>query len=373
MYAPGGQFESGLSNLIGVEYTNLSKLDSYIPLEVKMILEYPEYFERFRCIGGSCPDTCCAGWEVDIDPDSTEYYKAVEGEFGDRLRKHICEENGERFFPLTSENRCPFLNKKNLCDIYSNLGEESLCQTCTEYPRYFMDIGNYEQMDMSLSCMELGRIFYTETGRIEYIRSENDAEGDIITPEEQGTLIEVMALRNQCISVMQDSTDGFSEKLKTVRALISEAEGEDPDEKDRKRSFLKEDYVALTKLLESMDSISLEWSEKLSAYKKISASSKELSKMETFASDNAENLDIWMSKTAVYFIFRYLIDTCLDGDPEVELCLIHRSLKLIYFMLFAEWLSKGSLDVSDMIYVSHLYSKQVEHDDGNIEKIKGLC
>ncbi|OON85448.1 hypothetical protein BXO88_12385 [Oribacterium sp. C9] len=338
-----------------------------------MIIEYPEYFERFRCIGGACPDTCCAGWEVDVDPDSAEYYKSVKGEFGDRLRKHICEENGECYFPLAEKRRCPFLNDKNLCDIYSNIGEESLCQTCTEYPRYFMDIGNYEQMDMSLSCMELGRIFYTETDKIDYIRSENDVDGDALSPDDQETLIEVLALRNQCIAIMQEDSESSLNKMEKVRGLISEAQGEEPEEKDNSRNFLKEDYSDLTGLLESMDSISDEWSEKLGFYKKIAGSQTELAKLEAFTSENKEALDLWMSKTAVYFIFRYLIDTCIDGDIETELCLIHRSLKLIFFMLFAEWISKGSVNVSDMIYVSHLYSKQVEHDDSNVAKIKNLC
>lgn len=338
-----------------------------------MILEYPEYFERFRCIGGDCPDTCCAGWEVDIDDESAEYYKSVKGPFGDILRSHIREEDGERYFPLTEKHRCPFLNDKNLCDIYSNIGEESLCQTCTEYPRYFMDIGNYEQMDMSLSCMELGRIFYTETGKIDYIRSENAAEGTELSDEEQETLIEVLALRNQCISILQDGDDSFLEKMKSIRALISEAEGAEPEEKDKNRAFLKESYSDLVTLLESMDSINDEWSEKLRFYRQLADSEEDLCKEQSFLSENRTSLDAWMSKTAVYFVFRYLIDTLIDGDIEFELCLIHRSLRLIYFMLFAEWLRKESIDISDMIYVAHLYSKQVEHDDGNVEKVKDLC
>ena len=51
-----------------------------------MTIEYPDYYEKFRCIGGACPDTCCAGWEVDIDEETAEYYLQQEGEFGERLR-----------------------------------------------------------------------------------------------------------------------------------------------------------------------------------------------------------------------------------------------------------------------------------------------
>ncbi len=337
-----------------------------------MIIEYPEYYERFRCIGGACPDTCCAGWEVDIDEESGDYYKSVSGPFGDRLRDNICEAEGERYFPLTKNNRCPFLNDKNLCDIYINLGEESLCQTCTEYPRYFMDIGNYEQMDMSLSCMELGRIFYTETDRINYIRSENDVCGEDLDPDEQATLVEVLALRNQCIETMQDTAGSFIDKIRSVRALVSLAQGMTQQEGDEARAYLQEDYKDLIALLESMDSINDEWSQKLSYYKKVAYDDNLLGRLDSFSRENEDSLDIWMSKTAVYFIFRYFIDTCIDGDIENELCLLHRSLKLIFFMLFAEWLNKESIQVSDIIYVSHLFSKEVEHDDSNVSKLKNL-
>ena len=359
---------------MGGSYANPSKLGLRMTLGDKiMILEYPEYFERFRCIGGACPDTCCAGWEVDIDDESAEYYKNVKGPFGDILRSHIREDEGERYFPLTEKHRCPFLNNKNLCDIYTNIGEESLCQTCTEYPRYFMDVGNYEQMDMSLSCMELGRIFYKETGKIDYVRSENAVEGDLISEEEQETLIEVLALRNRCIALLQDDDDSFPEKMTSLRALISEAEGAEPEEKDCSRAFLDESFSDLVSLLESMDSISDEWTSKLKSYRQIADSEDAMKKEDLFRSSYRPELDSWLSKTAVYFVFRYLIDTLIDGDIEFELCLIHRSLRLIYFMLFTEWLSKGSVNTEDMIYVAHLYSKQVEHDDSNVEKVKNLC
>ena len=109
-----------------------------------MIIEYPEYYNRFRCIADRCPDTCCAGWEVDVDEDMYYYYKVVPGKIGEKIRSHMVEDGDEKYFPLTKEGRCPFLDDKNLCEIYSALGEESLCRVCTEYPRYYMEIGNYE-------------------------------------------------------------------------------------------------------------------------------------------------------------------------------------------------------------------------------------
>ena len=52
-----------------------------------MILRYPAYYEKFHCIAGECEDTCCAGWEIDIDDESYRFYQSVPGDFGRRLRE----------------------------------------------------------------------------------------------------------------------------------------------------------------------------------------------------------------------------------------------------------------------------------------------
>ena len=40
---------------------------------------YPDYYRQFTCIGGECPDTCCAGWEIVIDDKTLEKYKKYPG------------------------------------------------------------------------------------------------------------------------------------------------------------------------------------------------------------------------------------------------------------------------------------------------------
>ena len=34
----------------------------------------PNYMEKFRCIGGACEDSCCAGWRVVFDKRTTQTY-----------------------------------------------------------------------------------------------------------------------------------------------------------------------------------------------------------------------------------------------------------------------------------------------------------
>ena len=33
----------------------------------------PNFYDAFHCTAAACSDTCCAGWEIDVDPDTVEY------------------------------------------------------------------------------------------------------------------------------------------------------------------------------------------------------------------------------------------------------------------------------------------------------------
>lgn len=42
-----------------------------------MKIRVPEYYKDFACIGGTCIDTCCAGWEVDVDKNQVHIIKVL--------------------------------------------------------------------------------------------------------------------------------------------------------------------------------------------------------------------------------------------------------------------------------------------------------
>ncbi len=33
----------------------------------KLKIVMPDYFKQFKCIGGKCEDSCCIGWDIDVD------------------------------------------------------------------------------------------------------------------------------------------------------------------------------------------------------------------------------------------------------------------------------------------------------------------
>ena len=91
----------------------------------------PNFYDAFHCTAAACSDTCCAGWEIDVDPDTVEYYENLEGELGDRLREELCDlPDGTVCFRLGENERCPFLDDDNLCELILKLGDDALCEIC---------------------------------------------------------------------------------------------------------------------------------------------------------------------------------------------------------------------------------------------------
>ena len=134
----------------------------------------PNYYKDFKCTASKCTDTCCAGWEIIIDAETYNHYKKVCGKFGERLKSNLTlYEDGEPGFVLQNHN-CPFLNKNNLCDIYTELGEDCLCYTCKTYPRFIEEYGNLSEIGISLSCPEAARLILLDSKPVTFEVSEDD-------------------------------------------------------------------------------------------------------------------------------------------------------------------------------------------------------
>ena len=119
----------------------------------------PAYYRRFRCIAAACPDSCCQGWDVVIDSETEKFYHSVQGDFGDKLREAICTDpDGDRVFRLAKEKKCPFWDADHLCDIFRELGEEHLCDTCARFPRIKMDYTTFTEHTLALACPEAARL-----------------------------------------------------------------------------------------------------------------------------------------------------------------------------------------------------------------------
>ena len=373
-----------------------------------MTYDYPSYYSQFHCIGGSCPDSCCIGWEVDIDEETCDYYKSLKGPFGDRLRAHIKEDGADRYFPLCEGGRCPFLNRENLCDIITQLGEESLAQVCMEYPRYFLEKGDYEQIDLSLSCMELGRIFFEDPDPIEYIREEmSDADADanpIPDTAPDRRLAHVLDIRDDCIAILEDRNRTLADRFLEILhqygpgSCHNESPGMQTSPNHTDCAGDQADGIRLTRLpalfeqmsrLEVLDS---RWTDLLTEMRlqfsefpdgslpdvTIAEFVRQPLLWQELSQCTRGKLAVWFEKLGCYFCFRYITDSCFQPArhtgagitaPAIHFCA--KSVCFLYLMCISRYLKSGKhFGIQDMIDLAHLYSREVEHSDENVEYLK---
>ena len=124
-----------------------------------MLITKPSYFDTFRCIAGTCPDSCCKEWDVQVDTAAAACYRSLSGDLGDRLREVLYDEDGETYMAIV-DGRCPMWRKDGLCRIQAELGEGALCKTCREFPRLTHDYGDFIEYGLELSCPEAARIIF---------------------------------------------------------------------------------------------------------------------------------------------------------------------------------------------------------------------
>ena len=139
-----------------------------------MLYIRPNYYNKFKCTADKCEATCCAGWQIVIDDDSLEHYEKEQSAYGDVLRERIDWEEG--VFKQDSCKRCVFLNPDNLCDMYRHLGEESLCMTCTNYPRHIEEFENIREITLAISCPEVAHIILNQKAPVTFLEEEVESE-----------------------------------------------------------------------------------------------------------------------------------------------------------------------------------------------------
>jgi len=290
----------------------------------------PKYYEDFKCTGGECKHNCCIGWEIDIDSESYRMYMEEEGELGVRLRENICH-GVQPHFNLTEDNRCPFLNSDNLCDLILEKGEDMLCEICHMHPRFLNFYEQCEEVGVGLCC-EAAAELILEGGAAETVLYK-DGEGELSDEEEA-----LFTLRDNINDILMNDWKSFGEKVKEIiekyKIILP----------DRTHKMWADEYLKLERLDEKWTHILLE--------------SDELDKKIT----NETALEGILS----YFIFRYLPPALYDGyiKERIAFC-IHATLFIAYVSL--------AIDEPDeyarIKEAARLYSSEIEYSEENIEKL----
>ena len=320
-----------------------------------MIYRTPDYYSKFRCIADKCRDSCCIGWEIDIDADTADYYNSIGGAFGKRLKENISDQS----FILSADDRCPFLNNRNLCDIYTELGEEHLCQICSDHPRYYEWFGSVKEGGIGLSCEEAARIILSSDFTLTETEIQED-EDELCDTELYDLLLNV---RDKIFSDIKNLSlsDAMCSMLDIAAEMQSRSDNGEfsVPEHFEKTPAESPDKTAILHFYGELEPIDENWMPYLADCEKYLG--------QTVGSP--QKYEEYLKRIGLYFIYRYFMKGVFDGEILSRVKLAAVSVWMIGHLWQCEEIKTGCCDMEKCAWIAKNYSKEVEYCEENIEAI----
>ena len=302
------------------------------------MMVYPSYYHKFSCIASRCRHSCCIGWEIDIDEDSYEFYQTIKGKLGDRLCRSIVHD-APPHFKLGEGERCPFLNRDNLCDLILTLGEGSLCEICREHPRFYSVMQGRTEVGLGLCCEEAARLILSEDAPMTLVMKGEP------TDETGEWEKRCLSWREEVFSLLQNRGISVFERA------------------DRLMARCQMDFPALDETIKKLLTLEImtpEWKALLSRYQK----SDEEAFCRLMASREYE-----YEQFMVYLAYRYLVTAYDEDDLMVKTAFIAWSFRLLVALGSFLYAEKGAFTPEDQIELARLFSVEIEYDEDNLEAL----
>lgn len=284
----------------------------------------PDFYDDFKCIADKCRHSCCLGWEIDIDDESLRRFMAVEGEFGEYMRRNI-ELEPTPHFVLGGDERCPFLREDGLCKMILTLGEDAICDICREHPRFYNELPGRIEAGLGLCCEEAARLLLERNEHLSLISSGKD----------EGEYDELLTLRDEIYAILRHDELSFSQREEEALELFGMAP-------------LPFDCKALAEFYLSLERLDEDWTRRLEALKAADGIALEprLSALPYL-------------RLAEYFIYRHFATAPDEYEAGLRLQFAFLSTKLIC-----------ALDsIFNDAESTRLYSSEIEYSDENVDKI----
>lgn len=139
----------------------------------------PKYVTQFHCLGPECPDTCCAGWSINIDKETFQgYRRVIQPQLKPLIQEYLVQidkdayANHARLDLRKTDAHCGLHSAEGLCMVQQHLGEDALSNTCYIYPRSIVQFGDRLEQSLTLSCPEAARLALSQTDAFEFVTSE---------------------------------------------------------------------------------------------------------------------------------------------------------------------------------------------------------
>ncbi len=354
---------------------------------------YPDYYKKFKCIGGECEDNCCAaGWQITIDDESLEKYETMEGEIGVRLRNSIDWENGmfEQF-----EHKCALLNENGLCDVYCDAGEDKMCILCQRYPRHYEEFENVREISLSVSCPEAAKIVLGNRGKVGFY-TETDEEEEEYEDFDYLMYTKLLDIREILLDVLHEKKGSVAHRISKlldivhgIQGLIDKDEIFGIDEQEQRalteqinyrrytgKMELRQEYMAeMMQNLHRLEVLRPTWTDFirevqsiLYVYLDAEEYGKLCEEFDSFYGERMQEYEQLMS----YFIYTYFCGAVYDYEVESKLRFGIAAVLIIHEMDMAMWYKNKDLTFEEQVGLVHNYSMEIEHSDLNLDDMERM-
>lgn len=371
-----------------------------------MLYTIPDYYKEFYCIADKCEDTCCAGWQIVIDDKALAKYKRVRGKFAWRMLRSVNWREGT--FCQDKEKRCAFLNGANLCDLYINQGEGSLCKTCRLYPRHIEEFEGLREITLSISCPEVAKILMERETPVTFLSYETEGEEEYedFDPFFFSILEDARA---EMIGILQKRELSLAERVVLVLGMAHDMQGRinrqemfscmDVIEKYRSEGALKyvREYLAMNvktvdekaklysevaflseamfeklyelEMLKETWYVLLKETERLLYGKGVSGYTEIRTEFAEWKREQPE-MDVHLEQLFVYFLFTYFPGAVYDGEVYAKVQMVVFCTWMIHELWMARWVqNEKSLEMDEIIDLVYRFSREVEHSDENLKRV----
>ncbi len=328
-----------------------------------MLTRIPDYFDDFRCLAGSCPDTCCGMWLIVVDPETKASYDRLEGPLGNRLRAAMTEEGGETCI-VPEDGRCPMLTEDNLCALILEHGEDCLCTTCDEHPRFTEIYGGLQEITLALSCPKAADLLLDRDAPLTFLTRSDDVppEPNDLDPDLFRTLL---TSRETAVAMAQDRDCSLSDRLALLLCFADRLDRnlEHPtlclelcklycSARYRRRQLIRirrlrnfGTMTAARQMLLAMEHLNSQFAPEVRELEKTD--------LETHA--------LQLEHLTVYYLYRWWLKAVCDGN------LWQQAAAAVVSVLSIAGLTRT---VGDLKTAARMYAREVEHNEENLALLR---
>lgn len=309
----------------------------------------PDYYARFTCIAGACRHNCCIGWEIDIDEDTLEYYQNYSGPMAKRLQNDIDFSAEPPHFILGPQERCPFLNANNLCDIIIEMGEEHICQICTDHPRFHNELPGRIESGLGLCCEEAARLILSQKSPVTFVISvgasvKETSAREASKEEEQDD--EIISYRDETLALLQQRDLNLEQRIEALQLPVS---------------IEIQDWLLFLQELEILDPA---WSNLLTAL---------MDQWEhidrTGFADHMKDRQTEYEQLLVYLIYRHMANAPSLEDADARAAFAVLGFRLVHALGAAAFTLRGDFTFEDQVELARLFSSEIEYCEENLYTI----